>query len=38
LREGGKTIAAGVVTEILPDNTEINAIKGGKKPKEQAAG
>lgn len=34
LREGGKTIAAGVVTEILPETTLINASKGGKKKEE----
>ena len=31
LREGGKTIAAGIVTELLPDTTIINPGKQGRK-------
>lgn len=34
LREGGKTIAAGVVTDILPENTVINASKQPQKKTE----
>ena len=33
LREGGKTIAAGVVTEILPEDYEIDFGKAKKAPK-----
>lgn len=37
LREGGKTIAAGVVTETLPDDTIINPSKHQQKKPEVAA-
>lgn len=37
LREGGKTIAAGVVTEILPETTVINDGKGGGRKKDAAS-
>lgn len=34
LREGGKTIAAGIVTQVLPDNTPINPSKHQEKKKD----
>jgi len=37
LREGGKTVAAGVVTEILPENTVLDFGKVVKvKPSQEA--